>query len=170
MTPMTHGPNPVLATRQDLSAPLSSAAVPEPTWISSSADDAPWSVDAPVGPVLAFPVVVIRPMVLFPELVNHSALSGPLVMLNGSLILGPEKFMTSPSVVIRPIKLLLINPLLLMNHSAPSGPAVMLRGPSAWVIITVCGRVMRYRRRLASDTGVEAGIRCGDDDSASDGQ
>src|SRR5215475_6921654 len=68
------------------------------------------------------PLVVIRP-ILFPRLVNHSAPSGPAVISRPPLIVGVVKFVTVPSVVIRPIELLLV------NHSAPSGPAVMPYGP-----------------------------------------
>jgi hypothetical protein len=77
------------------------------------------------------PAVVIRPIAT--KSVNHSAPSGPAVMLVGILPLanppllgvipgnGTGYSVTTPVVVIRPI--LLATPS--VNHSAPSGPVVI---------------------------------------------
>ena len=51
------------------------------------------------------PDVVIRPIELGePSLVNHSAPSGPAVIMTGCLISGPVKVDTVPEVVILPIE------------------------------------------------------------------
>ena len=67
---------------------------------------------------MTFPAVVIRPIVLLPKLVNHSAPSGPAVISAGNRISGPEWLVIYPVVVMRPIEATLV------NHSAPSGPTV----------------------------------------------
>src|SRR6266545_1983522 len=79
-----------------------------------------------IGNSVMVPVVVIRPICLLPNSVNHSAPSGPAVMPRGELLrLGMANSVTLPPVVIRPIWLRLDS----VNHSAPSGPVVMPRGP-----------------------------------------
>src|SRR5580704_6652672 len=56
---------------------------------------------------------------------NHTAPSGPAVIMNGPLAdVGIENSSISPAVVIRPIWL----PPSSVNQSAPSAPAVMLKG------------------------------------------
>ena len=80
--------------------------------------------NAPIPPSYAASAW-IRPMVLLPALVNHSAPSGPAVMSEGKLIVGSEKLVTPPDVVILPIDP--VNSF--TNHSAPSDPAAMLVGP-----------------------------------------
>ena len=52
--------------------------------------------------------VVIRPMELLPESVNHKAPSGPAVIPNGSSMPMPVKLVTIPAVLIRPIELSLV--------------------------------------------------------------
>src|ERR1700730_5989839 len=65
--------------------------------------------------------VVIRPILLAPNSVNHSAPSGPATIPKGWLDGdGRAKDETKPAVVIRPIAF----PLFLVNHRAPSGPEV----------------------------------------------
>ena len=49
------------------------------------------------------PDVVIRPIELLAELVNHRAPSGPAVIAIGWLMLGAVKVVMIPLVVIRPI-------------------------------------------------------------------
>jgi hypothetical protein len=71
------------------------------------------------------PPVVMRPILLPPPSVNHSAPSGPATMLSGKLFaVGIVNSVTTPAVVIRPILL----PLASVNQSAPSGPAAMASG------------------------------------------
>ena len=69
--------------------------------------------------------MVIRPMELLFELVNHSAPSGPVVRPLGKLTPSPLKVEAAPAVVIRPIESFPA----FVNHSAPSGPTVMPPGP-----------------------------------------
>ena len=73
---------------------------------------------------MTVPVVVIRPMLLLPMLVNHKAPSGPAVIPFGASMPVPVKLVTVPVVVIRPMLLLLE----LVNHKAPSGPAAISAG------------------------------------------
>ncbi len=49
--------------------------------------------------------MVIRPIVLFPALMNHSAPSGPAAMPAGNAMLGSGYTAVVPVVVIRPIEL-----------------------------------------------------------------
>src|SRR5258707_760490 len=70
---------------------------------------------------------------------NHSAPSGPIVMLVGALD-GIRNSESKPAVVIRTILLEVGS----VNHSAPSGPAVMSTGsPSAGNSVTTPAVVMR---------------------------
>jgi hypothetical protein len=50
-------------------------------------------------------LVVMRPIVLLLELVNHRTPPGPAVMSSGPLMPGPVKSVTTPEGVIRPIVL-----------------------------------------------------------------
>jgi hypothetical protein len=92
------------------------------------------------------PAVVIRPMSPpqgqpKPEAVNHSAPSGPVVMLPGTLFPVRGNSVTSPDIVIRPINPPQQGEVEAVNHIAPSGPAVIpsgtlfeLLGMEYWVI------------------------------------
>ena len=78
------------------------------------------------------PAVVMRPILLPLNSVNHSAPSGPAVMPKGSLpAVGIGNSVITPAVVMRPILLALRS----VNHSAPSGPAVMPAGKLLAVVI-----------------------------------
>ena len=67
----------------------------------------------------------MRPILLAPFSMNHSAPSGPAVMPMGELpAVGIGNSVTTPAVVMRPILLATCS----VNHSAPSGPAVMPPG------------------------------------------
>ena len=74
------------------------------------------------------PAVVMRPIPLpaFEPSANHSAPSGPVVMLPGELPLAIENCVITPAVVMRPIWW----PLASVNHKLPSGPAAM---PVGWL-------------------------------------
>ena len=73
------------------------------------------------------PAVVIRPILLPNCSVNHSALSGPLVMCcTSAFAVGTAYSVITPAVVMRPI-LLPATPTS-PNQSAPSGPAVIPSG------------------------------------------
>ena len=76
------------------------------------------------------PPVVIRPILLPSDSVNHSAPSGPAVMLYGAAsVVGIVNSEKVPPVVIRPILLAVVS----ANHSAPSGPVVMPHGSALFV-------------------------------------
>ena len=53
---------------------------------------------------MTFPRVVMRPIELLPELVNHKAPSGPDVIPVGPSIPVPRKLVSFPLTVIRPIE------------------------------------------------------------------
>jgi hypothetical protein len=70
------------------------------------------------------PVVVMRPTVLVPLSVNHSAPSGPIAIPCGELpAAGTEYTVITPATVTRPIAADVV------NHIAPSGPALIARAP-----------------------------------------
>src|SRR5215472_6350688 len=73
-------------------------------------------IPAPVK-LATVPVVVMRPMELFPVLVNQRAPSGPVVIPVGWLIPVPVWWVTAPPVVMRPMVLFPV----LVNQRAPSG-------------------------------------------------
>ena len=54
---------------------------------------------------MTLPRVVMRPIELFPELVNHKAPSGPAVIPVGPSIPVPVKMAAFPLTVMRPIEL-----------------------------------------------------------------
>jgi hypothetical protein len=72
------------------------------------------------------PAVVMRPILLLKNSVNHSAPSGPAAMSKGLLLAveSVDDSLMTPAVVMRPILL----PRISANHSAPSGPAVIPKG------------------------------------------
>src|SRR5207237_659895 len=75
---------------------------------------------------LRYGPTVIRPILLRPDSVNQSPLSGPAVIPSGPLPgVGIGNSLKLPEVVIRPILL----PKNSVNQSAPSGPGVIRKGP-----------------------------------------
>src|SRR5580658_7928694 len=71
------------------------------------------------------PQAGLRPILLPPHSVNHSAPSGPAVMSARPLpVAGAGYSVATPVVVIRPM----LSPAYSVNHSAPSGPAAIPEG------------------------------------------
>src|SRR5258708_6341886 len=79
-----------------------------------------------IGNSVITPAVVMRPIATLVS-VNHSAPSGPAVMLLRSLNpgVGIGNSVITPAVVIPPILLAAFS----VNHNASSGPVVLLQGP-----------------------------------------
>ena len=102
------------------------ACVREPQGAVRPGRDPARAADAGSGVVGNGPAVVMRPMELLPELVNHSAPSGPAVIPIGPSMLGSLKWVETPFVVIRPIELVAS----LVNQSASSEPVVVCTGTS----------------------------------------
>jgi hypothetical protein len=75
--------------------------------------------------MLTLPLGVIRPIVLLPSFVNHSAPSTPFAIPSGLSMPRAAYVVTSPCVVMHPIVLLSK----FVNHRAPSGPVVISNGP-----------------------------------------
>src|SRR5262249_4108001 len=81
---------------------------------------------SPVAYSLMAPAVVIRPILLPRNSVNHSAPSGPTVMPSGSLFaVGMGCSLMPPAGGARAVFLVERS----ANHRAPSGPRVMSEGP-----------------------------------------
>ena len=76
-----------------------------------------------VGPgyEVIVPLVVMRPIVALPKLLNQMAPSSPPVISSGAPTVASEKVVMAPAGVIRLMLLLSV----LHDHRFPSGPTVM---------------------------------------------
>src|ERR1035441_5165255 len=104
--------------------PLNATALAWERWRPVMVTFVPTEPDNGVTAVtLGVTLVVMRPIDLFVEFVNHIAPSGPAVIPLGLAMPDALYKVTTPPMVIRPIELLI--EAAFVNHMAPSGPAAI---------------------------------------------